>query len=55
MHQNPETRELFFRTLREELLQIPDIPIINSDLIKSKTQQNEKEGKNRIDTIYIYI
>ena len=44
MHLHQKTREAFFSTLRHEVLQIVDLPLINSENIHHKSQQNEKEG-----------
>ena len=44
MYTDPHVREVFFSSLREEVLQIPDLPLISSGHINSRVHQNEKEG-----------
>jgi len=44
MYADPTIRERFFTSLREEVLQIPDLPLISTGHIHSRVHQNEKEG-----------
>jgi len=44
MYTDPTVRENFFSSLREEVLQIPDLPLISSGNINSRVHANEKEA-----------
>jgi len=45
MRLNAASREAFFKVFKEELLKIPDLPIIDAEKIKARNERNEKEGK----------
>jgi len=45
MYHNSQFKESFFNTLREEILQIPDLPLISTGVIDSRIHKNEKEGR----------
>jgi hypothetical protein len=45
MRLNKASRETFFSVFKEEILKIPDLPIIDPEKIKAKNERNEKESK----------